>query len=935
MLRRWIIVLVVLASFCVLTEQPKADHVFVAPQSSTWPTWDAALQVIPVKTAGKELSPTGDFSGLGTCPDPLIRPAENCDSNWGHLHEGEMDAEEFTVGIHRFGNGVTTQFDIEDDAGFECQWYIHGIATGTWVTGCGPFTIERDDPDLAALENGIHDVQFDIRWPSGVNDGAMNTTVASSSSTTVFTVNNAGTLDVGDFILIIRNGSCGDTIRSAFPRKVVAKSGNQLTVNTNTYGCGNSAATALDAGDTVRMLTKTDIRGRYFFVHSHSHGRDESTECPVMEVDGQYIAYDDIAAARGSMEYIPCERADLINSTRTYTVDDTQESWDEIPCADCGGEIADLYQELLMPHTDLFMCASFPWEEPPSSAEAGMPFVRCFGPKADEHQYHPNLYTTYFHNRMPSVDGPLGKCWMSGYAGGMVDQDGNFWFVEPSGRFGKFEPNGTCTTYAGYVVKSDKFPIWLTKPLDTVLGNMDLKGTWSSGPTGFKTPLDVAQDPQNPTHFYIADAGNNSIRKVVISGGAATITTFAGATDGSGGYTNATGTSARFSQPASVVWDLTGDYLYVADTLNDAVRRISRTGVVTTLFGQDPGEGRRGDEIIADMCAATYFGDPIPSTNRTCSQYEGANPDAMLPQTVRMFSNGDLGVLDSGFNGSIRRVTTTGTITATEVHLHNTGRWNSNEDWVWRWMDIDRWGNSGPLDGIYFGCFQCSSVNGVEGGSRTNEAYGWVSEADGAHFIFGPDLSWCPAGFGNYYCSDPPHYYWMSAVRPQGGVYLLGGGEIGITLLRPRRDGDINPSNYSDYEVGRLIWLLSGTDWGASPELKYGFAGNFIGQPSLWDVEEDTTDAEIRAMFDISDHIWNDTNYKRQILEYIRTNAGPVMTLGDPPSEEPLIKRRLPVRLAEVMCDWGFSFMCNADVNIYANASLKQRRLIKEPHTRH
>ncbi|MBE9583414.1 SMP-30/gluconolactonase/LRE family protein [Mucilaginibacter sp. JRF] len=82
----------------------------------------------------------------------------------------------------------------------------------------------------------------------------------------------------------------------------------------------------------------------------------------------------------------------------------------------------------------------------------------------------------------------------------------------------------------------------------------------------------------NNGNFYVADRGNNMIRK--ISGN--TVTTFAGT--GVAGSENTTGISASFNTPASIVLSSTG-YLFVADNGNSLIRRIDPTAVVTTFAG--------------------------------------------------------------------------------------------------------------------------------------------------------------------------------------------------------------------------------------------------------------------------------------------------------------------------------------------------------------
>jgi len=82
-------------------------------------------------------------------------------------------------------------------------------------------------------------------------------------------------------------------------------------------------------------------------------------------------------------------------------------------------------------------------------------------------------------------------------------------------------------------------------------------------------------------NLYVADTGNHLIRKIPIGLGGAVVTTFAGSTVGSA---NGTGIEAQFSSPTGVVADSSGENLYVADTGNHRIRKITTpAGVVSTL----------------------------------------------------------------------------------------------------------------------------------------------------------------------------------------------------------------------------------------------------------------------------------------------------------------------------------------------------------------
>jgi sugar lactone lactonase YvrE len=107
-----------------------------------------------------------------------------------------------------------------------------------------------------------------------------------------------------------------------------------------------------------------------------------------------------------------------------------------------------------------------------------------------------------------------------------------------------------------------------------------------NGPTG------VAVDGLGNT--YIADAGNNRIRRVDASG---TITTLAGT--GVYGYSGDSGpaTGARLARPESVAVDGLGN-TYIADRDNSRVRRVDASGTISTVVGNGPG-GFGGDGGVA------------------------------------------------------------------------------------------------------------------------------------------------------------------------------------------------------------------------------------------------------------------------------------------------------------------------------------------------
>ena len=96
----------------------------------------------------------------------------------------------------------------------------------------------------------------------------------------------------------------------------------------------------------------------------------------------------------------------------------------------------------------------------------------------------------------------------------------------------------------------------------------------------FQSPREICIDQNG--NLYVADSGNHRIRKITSSG---VVTTFAGST---AGFTDGIGTAAQFNQPSGICIDPSGN-LYVADMYNNKIRKISPAGVVSTFAGSTSG----------------------------------------------------------------------------------------------------------------------------------------------------------------------------------------------------------------------------------------------------------------------------------------------------------------------------------------------------------
>ncbi len=104
---------------------------------------------------------------------------------------------------------------------------------------------------------------------------------------------------------------------------------------------------------------------------------------------------------------------------------------------------------------------------------------------------------------------------------------------------------------------------------------VDVDGTGNAA--AFYSPQGLAQDAAG--NLYVSDRGNR-IRKVTSAG---VVATLAGG-DAQGGFVNGTGGLASFQNPGALATDKDGN-VYVLDTQNKVIRKVTPAGVVTTFAG--------------------------------------------------------------------------------------------------------------------------------------------------------------------------------------------------------------------------------------------------------------------------------------------------------------------------------------------------------------
>lgn len=324
-----------------------------------------------------------------------------------------------------------------------------------------------------------------------------------------------------------------------------------------------------------------------------------------------------------------------------------------------------------------------------------------------------------------SVDGPAGSALFNRPSSIATDSAGNMYVADTGNSvIRKVTPTGDVTTLAGtagtvgsadgagatasfsrpkgisidtlgniYVADTGNSTIRKITPAGDVITLAGTAGSYGAADgfgaaARFLAPVGVTTDSAG--NVYVADTFNNAIRKITPAG---EVTTLAGA-PGASGSLNGVGAAATFSKPKGVTADDAGN-VYIADTNNSTIRKITASGVVTTLAGAPPLEG--GDHtntdgfgaaarfsfptgLATDSTGTVYVADTANNTIRkispsgivttfagkagTSGSSDGAGVNATFndPEGIAIDSGGNVYVADF-INHTIRKITPAGEVT--------------------------------------------------------------------------------------------------------------------------------------------------------------------------------------------------------------------------------------------------------------------------------
>ncbi len=240
--------------------------------------------------------------------------------------------------------------------------------------------------------------------------------------------------------------------------------------------------------------------------------------------------------------------------------------------------------------------------------------------------------------------------------------NGNIYVTDvPNNNVRMITPAGNVTTIAGAT---------------GVQGTADGIGTNAQ----FNNPYGIAIDSAG--NLYVADKSNNTIRAITPGGSVSTLagvgTTF--------GYADGTGGTARLSSPMGIAMDANGDIL-VADNQNSVIRKVTSAGVVTTLAGAYPVSGASDGlgaaatftspwAIVVDSNGNVYVADTQNHAIRKIT------PDGVVTTVSSAFTSVTALAIDSSdvlyvANGrAVEKVTTSGVITLLAGSIGNIGHAN-------------------------------------------------------------------------------------------------------------------------------------------------------------------------------------------------------------------------------------------------------------------
>jgi sugar lactone lactonase YvrE len=229
----------------------------------------------------------------------------------------------------------------------------------------------------------------------------------------------------------------------------------------------------------------------------------------------------------------------------------------------------------------------------PGSADGTNGFAHFNNPKGIAVDQTTNVYVADTSNSTIRRLFPLGTNWVVSTVAGAAGTNGSTDGPNALARFNT--PHGIAVDHNGNLYVADTVndtirkvtPISTNWVVSTIAGSAGIIGTndGTNSLARFSSPKGIAVDGAGK-NVYVADTTNDIIRKLSLVGTNWIVSTIAGLA-GNPGSADGTNSDARFDDPAGITIDSAGN-LYVADTVNNIIRKIipaSPNWVVSTVAG--------------------------------------------------------------------------------------------------------------------------------------------------------------------------------------------------------------------------------------------------------------------------------------------------------------------------------------------------------------
>jgi hypothetical protein len=272
----------------------------------------------------------------------------------------------------------------------------------------------------------------------------------------------------------------------------------------------------------------------------------------------------------------------------------------------------------------------------PGSADGTNDEARFNHPSAVAVDTATNLFVTDNYNQTVRKLTPIGTNWVVSTVAGLAGLKGFADGTNSDARFNAPRAVAVDSSDGLYVTDELNYTVrgvkpfgtnWVTSTLAGVGGNADggfVDGT--NGDAEFNLPFGITR--HSGGNLYVADLGNNAIRRIAPMGPDWVTTTVAGFS-GNPGTNDGPASTAMFNGPNGITVDAS-ETLYVADQFNDTIRKVAPTGsswMVSTLGGlalhagsaDGTGTGARfygPSGIVVDKAGNLFVADSFNNTIR-------------------------------------------------------------------------------------------------------------------------------------------------------------------------------------------------------------------------------------------------------------------------------------------------------------------------------